>query len=65
MRLKSETPFIGQRVGPGNTTFVVVDTDGYFNGQIVDNDPLSFCYTHAGGKTETRVASCTEAKRAR
>jgi hypothetical protein len=62
---KTEEPFIGQLSGPGNTTFTVVDTDGYFNGQLVDPDTLSFCYTHAGGKTETSVVSCTEVKRVR
>jgi len=26
--------------------FVIVDEDGTFNGTVVDNDTLDFCYTH-------------------
>lgn len=58
-------PFIGQLTGRGNTSFVIVDTDGYFNGQLVDTDTIAFCYAQAGGKTESSVVSCTEVKRAR
>ena len=37
----------------------------YINGRLVSNDTLSFCYTQAGGKTESSVVSCTQVKRAR
>jgi hypothetical protein len=62
---KSEEPMIGQLTGGDNKTVVIVDTDGYLNGRLVGNDLLSFCYTQAGGKTESSVVSCTQVKRAR
>jgi len=43
---------------------LIVDTDGYFRGDV-NGDVLSFCYAHAGGKSETSVVSCTEVKRAK
>ena len=62
---KTEEPMIGQLTGGDNKTVVIVDTDGYLNGRLVGNDLLSFCYTQAGGKTESSVVSCTQVKRAR
>jgi hypothetical protein len=53
---KTEEPMIGELTG---------DNDGYINGRLVGNDTLSFCYTQAGGKTESSVISCTQVKRAR
>jgi hypothetical protein len=55
---------IGELTGKDNKTVVIVDTDGYLNGQLVNDNELTFCYTHAGGKSQTSVISCTEVKRA-
>jgi hypothetical protein len=62
---KTEEPMIGELTGDNNRTVVIVDTDGYVNGRLVGKDTLSFCYTQAGGKTESSVVSCTQVKRAR
>jgi hypothetical protein len=62
---KTDEPFIGSLAGKDNKSFVFSDTDGFWNGQLDDNDTLSFCYTHTGGKTTSTVVSCTEVKRAR
>jgi hypothetical protein len=62
---KTEEPMIGELTGANNRSLILVDTDGYLNGQLIDNDTISFCYTQAGGKTETSVVSCTQIKRAR
>jgi len=61
----TEEPMIGELTGANNRTVLLVDTDGYLNGQLIGNDTISFCYTQAGGKTETSVVSCTQIKRAR
>ena len=61
---KTAEPFIGQLAGKDYRTIAIADTDGYFNGQLIDNHTLSFCYMHAGGKTQSTVVSCTEVKRA-
>lgn len=55
-------PMIGELTGKGNRTVVIVDTDGYLQGQL-DGDVLSFCYTQAGGSSSSSVVSCTEIKR--
>jgi hypothetical protein len=60
---KTQEPMIGELTGKDNKTLVLVDTDGYLNGQLINNNTLSFCYTQAGGKTESSVVSCTEIKR--
>jgi hypothetical protein len=62
---KTEEPMIGELTGGDNKTVIIVDTDGYLNGRLVGNDVLSFCYTQAGGKTESSIISCTQVKRAR
>jgi hypothetical protein len=51
--------------GDHHKTVIITDTDGYINGRLIGDDTLSFCYTQAGGKTESSVVSCTEIKRAR
>ena len=61
----TEEPMIGELTGDNNKTVIIVDTDGYIDGQLVGNDTLSFCYTQAGGKTKSSVVSCTAVKRAR
>jgi hypothetical protein len=60
----TQEPMIGELTGANNRTVVIVDTDGYLNGQLVDDNTLSFCYTQAGGKSQQSVISCTEIKRA-
>jgi hypothetical protein len=60
----TQEPMIGELTGRDNRTVVIVDSDGYLNGQLVDDDVLSFCYTQASGKTGSSVVSCTEIKRA-
>ncbi|MBV9971390.1 MAG: hypothetical protein JO228_15515 [Xanthobacteraceae bacterium] len=62
---KTEEPMIGELTGANYRTLVLVDTDGYVNGQLIGNDTISFCYTQAGGKTESSVVSCTQIKRTR
>lgn len=57
-------PFIGSLSGHRSRELVIVDTDGYFNGEVRGNT-LSFCYAHTGGKTESAVVSCSQATRAR
>lgn len=60
----TQVPMIGELAGANGRTVVIVDTDGYLNGQLVDDNTLSFGYTQAGGKTQSSVVSCTEIKRA-
>ena len=62
---KTEGPMIGELTGGDNKTVVIVDTDGYLNGQLIGNDTISFCYTQAGGKSGASVVSCTQVKRTR
>ena len=62
---KTQEPMIGELTGRGYRTVVIVDTDGYLNGQLLEGDVLSFCYTQAGGNSGSSVVSCTEIKRAR
>jgi hypothetical protein len=59
----TQEPMIGELTGKGNRTVVLVDTDGYLNGQLVTDNLPMFCYTQAGGTSETSVVSCTEIKR--
>jgi hypothetical protein len=61
----TQEPMIGELTGGDNRTVVIVDTDGYLNGHLVNDNVLSFCYTQAGGKSQTSVISCTEVKRTR
>ena len=41
----------------------IVDTDGFLDGQLVNNNTITFCYKQAGGRTESSVVSCSELKR--
>jgi hypothetical protein len=59
----TQEPMIGELTGKDNKTVVLVDTDGYLNGQLVGKDTLTFCYTQAGGRGPSSVVSCTEVKR--
>ena len=59
----TQEPMIGELTGKGNRTVVIVDTDGYLNGQLSGKNVLSFCYMHAGGKTPSSVVSCSEIRR--
>jgi hypothetical protein len=61
----TQEPMIGELTGKDNRTVVIVDTDGYLNGQLVEENLLSFCYMQAAGKTQSSVVSCTEIKRVR
>lgn len=61
----TQEPMIGQLTGRDNRTVIIVDSDGYLNGQLIEDDVLSFCYMQAGGRTQSSVISCTEIKRAR
>jgi len=61
---RTRKSLIGELTGANGRTVVIVDTDGYLNGQLVDDNTLSFCYTQAGGKSQSSVVSCTEIKRA-
>ena len=55
---------IGELTGDSRTV-VIVDTDDYLNGHLVNDNVLSFCYTLTGGKSHASVISCTKVKRAR
>jgi hypothetical protein len=58
----TEEPFIGELYGSDNSNVVIADTDGYINGKL-ENDMISFCYMHTGGKSPSTVISCTEIQR--
>ena len=62
---KTVEPFIGQLTGPDKRRLLMADTDGYTFGQLVDNDTMSYCYAHSGGKTKSSVVSCLDLKRSR
>ncbi len=36
--------------------FVIVDMDGTFDGTVVDNDTLDYCYTHV--TADDRAVAC-------
>jgi hypothetical protein len=61
---KTEEPMIGELTGKDNKTVVLVDRDGYLDGQLIDDNTLTFCYKQAGGRGGASVVSCTEIKRA-
>ncbi len=54
---------IGELTGRDNKTVVLVDRDGYLDGQLIDDNTLSFCYRQAGGSAGGSVVSCSELKR--
>jgi len=56
-------PMIGELTGKDHKTVVLVDRDGYLDGQLVDDNTLSFCYRQAGGSAGGSVVSCSELKR--
>ena len=53
-------PFIGE-LTPNGKRLIMADTDGYWDGPL-DGDTFSFCYTQAGGPSNSSVVSCTEVK---
>ena len=59
----TQEPMIGVLTGKDNKTVALVDRDGYLDGQIVDDNILSFCYKLAGGQTGSSVVGCSEIKR--
>jgi hypothetical protein len=61
---RTNEPMIGVLTGKDNKTIVLVDYDGYLDGQLVDDNTLSFCYKQVGGKTGSSVVSCSQIKRA-
>jgi hypothetical protein len=61
---QTNEPMIGELTGRDNKTVVLVDTDGFLDGQLVNNNnTMTFCYKQAGGRTESSVVSCSELKR--
>jgi hypothetical protein len=62
---KTEEPMIGELTGANNRTVLLVDSDGYLDGQLIGNDTMSFCYKQAGGKSGASVVSCSQLKRTR
>lgn len=62
---KTSEPFIAMLHGKDNRSVLMADTDGYLNAELTDDDTMTFCYAHAGGKTKSTVVSCSEVKRAR
>jgi hypothetical protein len=61
---KTQERMIGELTGRDNKTVILVDRDGYLDGQLIDDNTLSFCYKQAGGRAGGSVVSCTEIKRA-
>jgi hypothetical protein len=59
----TQEPMIGELTGKDNKTVVLVDRDGYLDGQLIDDNTLSFCYKQAGGQLGASVVSCSEIKR--
>ena len=60
----TQEPMIGELTGKDNKTVIIVDRDGYLDGQLIDDNTLSFCYKQAGGQSGSSVVSCSEIKRA-
>ena len=60
---QTSEPMIGELTGKDNKTVVLVDTDGFLDCQLVNNNTMTFCYKQAGGRTESSVVSCSELKR--
>jgi len=60
---QTSEPMIGELTGKDSKTVVLVDTDGFLDGQLVNNNTMTFCYKQAGGRTESSVVSCSEVKR--
>ena len=60
---QTKEPMIGELTGKDNKTLVLVDTDGYLDGQLIDDNTLSFCYKQVGGASGASVVSCTTIKR--
>ncbi|MFI4999181.1 MAG: hypothetical protein ACHQK9_04820 [Reyranellales bacterium] len=60
---KTDEPFVGELYGKDSRKILFADTDGYLWGEI-DGDTIAFCYSHAGGPSQSSVVSCTEVKRA-
>jgi hypothetical protein len=56
-------PMIGELTGRDNRTVVLVDRDGYLDGQLVGDNTMTFCYRQAGGSPGGSVVSCSELKR--
>ena len=61
---KTEEPFVGHLHGKDGRSLLYADKDGFLTGQF-DGDTLSFCYSHAGGPSQSSVVSCSEVKRSR
>jgi hypothetical protein len=59
----TQEPMIGELTGKDNKTVVLVDRDGYLDGQLIDDNTLSFCYKQVGGQAGASVVSCSEIKR--
>jgi hypothetical protein len=59
----TQEPMIGELTGKDNKTVIIVDRDGYLDGQLIDDNTLSFCYKQAGGQIGSSVVSCSEIKR--
>lgn len=60
---KTQEPMIGELTGKDNKTVILVDRDGYLDGQLVDDNTMTFCYKQAGGPSGASVVSCSEIKR--
>jgi len=60
---KTDEPFVGELTGKDNRSFVFLDADGFWNGQLDGDDTLSFCYMHAYSRSS--VVSCPQVKRTR
>ncbi len=61
---RTQEPMIGELTGKDNKTVILVDRDGFLDGQLIDNNTMSFCYKQVGGQTGASVVSCSEIKRA-
>ena len=61
---RTQEPMIGELTGKDNKTVILVDRDGFLDGQLIDENTLSFCYKQVGGQAGASVVSCSEIKRA-
>ena len=59
----TQEPMIGELTGKDNKTVVLVARDGFLDGQLIDDNTLSFCYKQACGQAGASVVSCSELKR--
>jgi CMP-N-acetylneuraminic acid synthetase len=56
----SQEAMIFELTGKDNKTVILVDRDG----QLIDDNTMSFCYRQTGGQAGSSVVSCCELRHA-